>query len=125
MSGATLVITIFRYFVYGVYQDGDRLLRLLEKGTGNIVNPPSQSSRTTQCTALCTQYTIQSTQNTIPVAVFSRSGACPSKRAFGQPEQFPWPSVTETSLLCYWPVGINANSLVETTHRGTHLKFKT
>jgi len=57
------------------------------------------------------------TQNTAPSASSSRSGVCRSECPFGQPEQFPWPSATETSLICYWRAGIHANPLVETTRR--------
>ena len=81
------------------------------------------TEQTVQCTALSTQYTVQSTQNTIFSASSSRSGACPSKCPFGQPEQFQWPSAMETSLICYWAVGILTNSLAETTHRGTKHLF--
>ena len=66
---------------------------------------------------------MQSTQNTAPSTSSSRSRVCLSECPFGRLEQFPWPSATETSLICYWPVGIHTNSLVETTHRGTRHLF--
>ncbi len=57
----------------------------------------------------CNQSPRDSTQNTIPLVGFSRSGPRPCP--FGQLEQFTWPSVTDTSLILHWPAGAHANSL--------------